>query len=114
MNNRRLALLVHLGIAALCAVSIGCGNVQSDFDAGPGRSDAGPVADGGVGLADGGEVAPDAGLPVAAPPSTDLTSGGAQLSGATYHMDVELGHSFSQAPISGGGKTVSGAAAVAR
>ena len=114
MKNRRLAVLVYLGIAALCAVSMACGDVQSASDGGPGRSDAGPVADGGVGLADAGEVAPDAGMPVAAPPSTDLTSGGTRVSGATYHMDVELGQAFSQAPVSGSSTNTTSAAAVAR
>ncbi len=114
MKTRRLAVLVHLGIAALCAVSMACGDVQSASDGGTGRSDAGPAADSGVGVTDGGEVAPDAGLPVAAPPRTDLTSGGTRVSGATYHMDFELGQAFSQAPVSGGGTKTSSAAAVGR
>ncbi len=36
------------------------------------------------------------------------------MSGATYHMDVELGHAFRQLPVSGGGKTVSAGAAITR
>lgn len=102
--------LVWMGVAALLSVGTACGSVSGDPDASP-TIDAGPTID--TGMTPDAAMNPDAMPPVAtAPPSTDLTSGGGKLSGATYSMDVQLGHPFMQGKVTGGGKTVEGGAAI--
>ncbi len=79
--------------------------VESNDDA-----DLSSLYDAAVVLIDAG--APDAKPPAVAPPSTDITSGGAHLEGGGYSMDVQLGHPFGQGKTTGGGKTTEGGAAI--
>ena len=53
--------------------------------------------------------------PVDAPPATparEIVGGAGRLTGATYMLDVEVGHSFSQNKASGATYTIEGNAAV--
>jgi hypothetical protein len=78
-----------------------CGNISrpgnDDFDAG--QHDAAVI---------------DTGVPDAVPPtaSREIVGGAGRLTGGTYTLDVEIGHSFGQQPASGPTYTIEGNAAI--
>lgn len=45
-------------------------------------------------------------------PAAELTAGAGRIRGATYTMDVQIGHSYDQRPIAAGGKQIQGGAAI--
>lgn len=97
-----LALLFMVtAIGALGA----CGSVTKADDAGNSNVDA-RVNDAGVGI--------DASTVDATAPSSsrEVTAGGTRVQGATYQVDVQIGHPIGQQPATGGGYGIEGAAAV--
>lgn len=107
-------VLFGIALSALVACGEVGGNNGDPHDAGPSTShDAEVVID--ASRDHDAAPAPDAPPPVeSGPPATEVTSGGAQVSSATYRVQLQLGHSFQQVPASGGSSTVTSAAAVAR
>lgn len=94
-------------LVVAAALGIACGDVRNSSDAGRMPEDAGFVVD-----AD--PMGPDAAPPPEpGPPRTELSSAAARVGGATYTMDVQLGHHFGQSPTTGSDHTVSSAAPVA-
>src|SRR5690349_15607127 len=94
---RRVILALTLFAAALAA----CGNVRNNPDAPPPPTDAAVDAD--ETLIDAAIDAPtDAGVD-AAPPSSgqEFTGAGGRVGGATFTMDVQLGHPIEQRQIQG-------------
>jgi len=91
------------GVAALALLlAAGCGKDQHYDDAAV--QDAGQI-DGGVII--------DAGFDARTSANAiELTGGAGSLHGAIYNMEVQVGHTFDQAPTSGGGTTAEGNAAV--
>lgn len=94
---RRIIAALTLASAVLAA----CGNVRQNPDAPPPPTDA--AVDGDVPI-----DAPDASVPIdAAPdgplpsPGQDFSSAGGRVGGATFTMDVQLGHPHSQEQLQG-------------
>ena len=96
-SMRRIILAFTLATAVLTA----CGNVRNNPDAPPPPTDA---ADAGVDPID----APDAMQPIDAAidappplPGQDFTGAGGRVGGATFTMDVQLGHPHGQQQLQG-------------
>ncbi len=94
---RRTTLACMLSIAALAA----CGNVRQNPDAPPGIDaqaiDADtPIIDAGIDSAV--DASPDAPSP---PAGQDLGAAAGRVTGATFTMDVQLGHPIGQQQIQG-------------
>ncbi len=93
---------------AFALASTACGSVSPTYDAGPG-DDAGGTIDANTNPADAGI---DSGTQPSSRTANELTNSGARITGGGYTVDVQLGHPFSQGPVSGGGTTVEGGAAI--
>lgn len=92
--------------AALLCFGLACGTVSRASDAGTATGDA-ASGDGGV------VTTNDAGSQIAPKPSnSEVTSSGTRVSGATYSLEVQVGHSFHQAPATGTEHEVRGGAAI--
>lgn len=91
--------------AAILLFVAACGNIARKGDDAGVRDDAGIDA-----IAD---AMPDA-PPDAPPPSEvhEVVNGGAKISGATYTLEVQIGHPVQQNEISGATYKLEGAAAV--
>jgi hypothetical protein len=98
---------VALGICLAVAIAtVACGGVEPADDAAPPGDDAGvidappAVIDAPPGTADAMVEAPS--------PGTEVITGSGRMEGATYQMDVTIGHPASQKKIGGGGRTLEG------
>jgi hypothetical protein len=93
--------------ASFLALVAGCGSVHAEHDGG-----SGPPVDARL-LADATEIA-DAGRADAAPPpkGQEIVTGSGHLSGATFQLDVQIGHAYEQRPASGPTQTLQGNAVV--
>lgn len=82
-------------IACLLALCLGaaCGDVTRPGTGG----DGGP---------------PDANPQAAATPAREIVGGAGRVTGATYTLDVEIGHPVSQEPATGATYTIEGNAAI--
>jgi hypothetical protein len=94
------------GLALSCALAVvaACGSVQpahpdgsADADADAARGDAPPPIDAG---AEPGDAASAVDAPDPSP-GHELTSSANQVRGATFTLDVELGHGWSQTSVDG-------------
>jgi hypothetical protein len=94
---RRIILALTLSAAALAA----CGNVRNNPDAPPVPIDA--AVDGDVLPIDAAIDAPiDAAVDAPAPsPGQEFTGAGGRVGGATFTMDVQLGHPHGQQQLQG-------------
>ena len=88
---------------AVVATGAACGSVTPKNDAAPpidaaviDAVDAPPPID----ATDAAIDAPDA-MPAASPPGQELGAAGGRLTGATFTLDVQLGHPVGQQPIQG-------------
>jgi hypothetical protein len=107
---KSLLALVIVGV-----LGAACGDVRNSSDPTPDLPDATTLGGDADVIADAGPDQPDAEPPVQpGPPSTDLSSGAARVSGATYTMDVQLGLGVDQSTVAGPNTTLQSAAAVAR
>lgn len=84
--------MARIGCLLLICAAIGCGDVTRPGTGG----DAGP---------------PDAG-PQGATPAREVVGGAGRVTGATYTLDVEIGHPVSQEPASGNTYTIEGNTAI--
>ena len=95
-----LRLIVCLAFAITAATAAGCGdakdNNDTSFDAGP------PMQQ------DAGASTPDT------QPAAQVVGGGGTLRGGAVRMDIQLGHTSSQAPVSGGTTTIENDSAIKR
>jgi hypothetical protein len=105
--------LLAAGTLLVLSIAPGCGSTRTAGD------DAAPPADAAQVVADSGSTgqdgapgpAGDAGAS-ASPPGAEVTSGGMHLEGATYKMDVQVGHPVSQERMQGSQTTLEGDAVV--
>jgi hypothetical protein len=102
------ALLFRVCLAGALGAFAACGSVAPADDAGP-TDDAGMI-DAMVGVIDAPPGTPDASVPTGTTSGgPEVITGGGKMEGATYQMDVTIGHPASQKKIGGGGRTLEGA-----
>lgn len=98
-------IVVALAGGALLLVA--CGTVQN-----PAKEDAGVRDDAQIPVdATNVDAGVDAGMAMS-PPGQDMTGGSGRLTGATYTLDVQLGHPSSQRPIQGPTRRLEGNAPI--
>lgn len=110
-------------ICGVVGVGTACGSVNkaAPDDASP-PADAREVVDGGVDLIDAAPVS-DAAPTIDASPTTpdaaqptrsraELTGAAGRVSGGDYTLDVQIGHTRSQKPATGGEHTITGDAVI--